>query len=291
MSRRSAVKLRRLGPAYQLIPRPIYQLLRNAAHDLASIPRRLKGDLPGPLPWMVLHNVGSPHFYESGRAIVRRIVTQLELSPSAAVFDVGCGSGRTAWPLADHLDADGRYIGFDVSPAALAFARRLLAGRRPDFVFEHADLYSGEYNPNGRIQARDYVFPCPDGWADAALAVSLFTHLAAEDARRFFAEIGRILRPEGRAYVTAFLVDAAAEARLADGRATYQLLRGPAPLWVGDPRTPEMATGYDEPAFMAMIDAAGLALARPVERGSWSGAEGASDFQDTLILVRKRPGG
>jgi SAM-dependent methyltransferase len=281
------MKLRRFGLVYDLVPRPLYQLARHAVLDLASIPRRLAGAEPGPLPWLVLHNFGGRDFYRSGQVILERVVKRLDLPRQAAVLDVGCGSGRTAWQLSGYLDAEGRYIGFDVSRAALRFARRLVGRRRPDFVFAHADLYNGDYNPRGRLRAGDYAFPCPDGWADAVIANSLFTHLAADDARRFLAETGRVLKPDGRAYITAFLVDEGARERLADGRAPYELLRGPAPMWVGDLRTPETATGYDEPAFLAMIDAAGLALARPVERGYWSGAEPVSDFQDTLVLKRK----
>src|SRR5215212_62118 len=56
------------------------------------------------------------------------------LKPDNYLIDVGCGSGRLAKPLAEYLT--GKYLGIDVVPELLNYARKLVG--RPDWRFELA---------------------------------------------------------------------------------------------------------------------------------------------------------
>lgn len=120
------------------------------------------------------------------------------LPAGASVLDIGCGCAKVARFLA----ADPRvasYVGFDPIASCIAWNRRFVTPLTGDrFRFEHADLYSAEYNPRGTLQPAQFRFPADDGSIDVAIASSLFTHLLEADARHYLAESARVLRPGGR---------------------------------------------------------------------------------------------
>ena len=58
-------------------------------------------------------------WYRGRRRVLAAVLDGLELPPSCAVLDAGCGSGRTM----DDLAAFGRVCGFDLSPVAVELAR------------------------------------------------------------------------------------------------------------------------------------------------------------------------
>lgn len=64
-------------------------------------------------------------FYASGRDYIAGIVAKLEQTtgarPSGRALDFGCGVGRLAEAMADHV---GEVVGLDVSPGMLALARQ-----------------------------------------------------------------------------------------------------------------------------------------------------------------------
>ncbi len=101
------------------------------------------------------------------------------LRPSDYLIDVGCGSGRLAKPLSEYLT--GKYLGIDVVPDLLAFARKLVA--RPDWRFE---LASG------------LTIPENDRQADMVCFFSVVTHLLHEESYAYLREAKRVLKPGGK---------------------------------------------------------------------------------------------
>jgi SAM-dependent methyltransferase len=95
------------------------------------------------------------------------------------VVDVGCGSGRLALPLSRYLT--GRYLGTDVVPELVAYARQLVA--RPDWRFE---------------VTQELKIPEGDGVADMVCFFSVFTHLLHEQSYVYLQEAKRVLKPEGK---------------------------------------------------------------------------------------------
>ena len=96
------------------------------------------------------------------------------------VLDVGCGTGRLAYALAER---GAKVWGVDSSPEMLAEARAG-AGRRAGFKL-------------GRAEA----LPFRDGWFDRAV-LRLAVHLV--DRAAAFPELARVLRPGGRAVIATF---------------------------------------------------------------------------------------
>ena len=97
------------------------------------------------------------------------------------VLEVGCGTGRVAAALAERAYA--KVWAVDDSPEMLAVAR--------------------EQGPKGVAfkQARAEALPFRDGWFDRAVAV-LVVHVL--DRPRAFAELRRVLAPDGRVVIATF---------------------------------------------------------------------------------------
>lgn len=286
---RRVARYGRLGPLYELAPRRAYLVARNLWLDARSLPKRLAGGPAARLPWMTLHNYGDGDFYESGVTMLDGLKRLLRLERSSQIVEIGCGSGRLAYPLSGYLNEAGGYVGFDVSKNALRFAERLVASRRPDFRFVHADLHSDEYNAAGTQQAASFRFPAAERSADAVVAISVFTHLLEPDAASFLQQIARVLKPEGRAYITAYVLNDEIAAEMANARAMMTMQRYKGPVWAGDLAAPEAATGYDEAAFLRLVDDAGLALEGDLIRGGWWRPQGAATYsQDGLLLRHKQ---
>lgn len=123
--------------------------------------------------------------WEQAKREVQRMASWLELAPSAAVLDVGCGMGRHALALAQ--------LGFEVTGVDLSEA--LLRKAR-------------EQNEEGLIktliQGDMRKLPFANDTFDAT--VNLFTSFGyfetEDDNKRVLAEIRRVLKPDG-----AFLID------------------------------------------------------------------------------------
>jgi SAM-dependent methyltransferase len=102
------------------------------------------------------------------------------------VLDVPCGFGRHAIPLAA---AGYRVVGVDRSPPLLAEARRRADGAR------WPKLVEADYRK----------LPFGDGSFDAAVCLfSSLGYLGDDEDTRALAEIGRVLRPDGRLVIEMF---------------------------------------------------------------------------------------
>src|SRR5690349_2016148 len=73
--------------------------------------------------------------FEGYGRLLREALKFHGLTPEDYLIDVGCGSGRLAKPLSEYLR--GKYLGIDVVPQLVDYARRLVA--RPDWRFEVAE--------------------------------------------------------------------------------------------------------------------------------------------------------
>ena len=265
--------------AHRVFPRPLVNGVWNLASDIKDLPVRVKSPHP-PRPWRVWHNVGGGDFHLIGRQYFDWFRISANLRPNAHVLDMGCGAGRLAFPLADYLDAEGAYTGFDLSERALGFARRHARGAAR-FNFVRAEVESREYGGAG-AKASAYRFPADDESIDAALAVSLFSHLLPEDAAAYLREAGRVLKPGGRLCLTGFVVDP--DMLLETAVLPLKPFRDGA--WAADPREPERAIGYERQVFQSWLDDAGLRLAEPVTPGHWSGPVRIGEFQDRIVVEK-----
>ncbi|MBB5987621.1 class I SAM-dependent methyltransferase [Sphingobium lignivorans] len=106
------------------------------------------------------------------------VLREYGLRDGMAVFDLGCGCGRTAQALA-RSGWTGRYTGADVIPRFVAELKR----KCPDYdaVVHHAPS-----------------IPAPDATLDLLFHWSVFTHVSPEECYLYMADTFRALRPGGR---------------------------------------------------------------------------------------------
>lgn len=267
---------------HRTVPRPVVNLVWNVASDMKDLPVRLRDRRPR--PWRIVHNIGGGDFYGGGERLLQQVRDAAGLAPSAHVLDIGCGAGRLAIPMCAFLDEAGAYTGFDIAPAGLAFAERVARGRCA-IRFVHAGLTNQEYGQAG-ADAAGYRFPVDDASIDLAVATSLFTHVEPDVAAAYLKEAGRVLKPGGRIFLTAFIVDEAAKTALARGRPRLLLQRYGEAAWAADPRHPERAIGFDAASFERWTADAGLSPARALEPGDWRDPAPRAEFQDVVVLEK-----
>lgn len=122
--------------------------------------------------------------YEETGLLLADIMVETGLRDGMALLDLGCGSGRLAWALSRRLPVE--YLGLDVVPELLAYARRRCP---PDYRF---------------ALNRALTLPAPDAAFDRVCAFSVFTHLLHEESFLYLREALRVLKPGG-AVVFSFL--------------------------------------------------------------------------------------
>lgn len=124
-----------------------------------------------------------------GRMVPRRAVAFLERLAAAhrQVLDVGCGQGADAHVLCRQLRPGSQYVGIDVSETSVRLAARRGPSLRVRSSFVH-----------GSAEA----LPFPDGVIESVWSNGVLHHLA--DPARGIAEVHRVLRPGGRAYLTLY---------------------------------------------------------------------------------------
>lgn len=119
------------------------------------------------------------------RSMVDHMITNLELTGSEDLLDLGCGNGFILEHLRPHL-ADGSITGLDVAPAVLEAARQRLYSTAPPctWIEGSADDLSG----------------LGDGTFDRVMANYMIHYVP--DLDRCFTEVRRVMRPGGLFHLT-----------------------------------------------------------------------------------------
>jgi cyclopropane fatty-acyl-phospholipid synthase-like methyltransferase len=160
--------------------------------------------LPTPPPEMVGHVTGNAaytaeEYRAPGRACAVEIFnTDVIVTPSAKVLGIGCGCGRVSQFILPLLSGDGAYLGLDTWGTGIQWASKNIATVYPQSSFRSLG------NGDNYDATSAFPFGVIDGSFDAAIAISLFTHLRKNAAVQYFKQIYNALRPGGRAYLTFF---------------------------------------------------------------------------------------
>jgi SAM-dependent methyltransferase len=208
------------------------------------------------------------------------------------VLEIGCGLGRTAFPLRYVLLGDGSYDGFEICREKVEFLERTFTKAHPNFRFTWADIHNTCYNPAGTIPAAEYSSPYPDASFDLVYAASVFTHMLPAATARYFHEARRVLRPGGRCVFSFFLLD-----NYRPGHPRPLSFANPSfafdHSWgeygddfaIGVPDDPENMTAYRLGLLERFAAEAGLELVQPPVPGFWSGSSPTwVGAQDVVVL-------
>jgi SAM-dependent methyltransferase len=224
---------------------------------------------------------GAEVFKMVGLQMVDRFKSLAGLQPHESVLEVGCGIGRIAVPLTQYLET-GSYDGFDIVPSGIEWCQRKITPRYPNFRFYVADVHNQLYHPAGRSPASEYTFPFEDARFDFVFLTSVFTHMLPADLERYTAEIGRVLKPGGRCFCTAYLVSADARRHLEQGTSVRGFKKLPGGHWTDNPEIPEAAVGYDQDYLVGAFAARGLET-RHIIPGEWW----KNEFAQDILVARK----
>jgi len=238
--------------------------------------------LPHPDPDSVF--VGDGDFKAVGAEFLGHFIRMGGVRPESRVLDIGCGIGRMAVPLTQYLDFEkGHYSGIDPVEGGIAWCRRVITAAYPNFAFQRVDIAHDLYNPKGKISGKALKLPYADRHFDFVIMTSIVTHLPPDEVLVYLSEIGRVLKPGGRLFMTAFAVDpfaAANETGRRDPRLPFSR-EGDGPCWFVPDLPPLAAVGFDDGFLDAALGRAGLTTTLK-SLGSWRG-QAADHYQDIFV--------
>lgn len=210
------------------------------------------------------------------------------------ILDIGCGTGLLGIASEPFIEEGGKYTGIEVSKKNVTFCR----GHYPssNFKFTHVNAANTFYAPDQKNKAK---WPIETESCDLVTALSVWTHMNEEDALFYFREINRVLKPNGKAIVTFFLLDKTYRSSLPtrsnrEGRFNMTLQNQwifdqPSygstmwfhPKWV---KVPEHAIGINEAGLDRLTESSGMKLIEH-HQGNWKEIPGVF-FQDVLIFKK-----
>ncbi|MFN2390098.1 MAG: class I SAM-dependent methyltransferase [Actinomycetota bacterium] len=191
------------------------------------------------------HFASDADFVAAGIRDVNRLVARAGLGSASRLLDWGCGAGRLAVGVCERFGRIAEYHGVEVQRRLVRWAQRHI-GSRPGFRFTFADQMNARYNPAGRPER---AIPAASAAYDVFYAYSVFSHLTGVEATGYLTEVHRLLRPGGRAFITAFVEEGVED--------EVQNPPGYGPLaWTGPLHCVRFSRSYFEDA----IAAAGLTI-------------------------------
>jgi SAM-dependent methyltransferase len=191
---------------------PVINALVHAADPLDFIARKASGRSYIP-PYSirirsngVRQDIGGEGFVRVGKQIAALLQKHAGLTPDSRVLELGCGCGRNALGLSGILNS-GNYTGMDIEKIALEAAKNNQRLQGKKFHFDFLDVRNDTYNPDGKYPATEYVFPYRSQSFDVVFMISVLTHMLTDEVTNYAKEIARILKPGGRCFATAYLLD------------------------------------------------------------------------------------
>jgi SAM-dependent methyltransferase len=187
-------------------------------------------------------------FLASGKAEARRLMSEFGLDRHTRMLEIGCGPGRLPIGiLAEFGDID-RYDGVDVDARAIRWCRTFITAGHPGFVFHHVAARNARYNPDGPPMDARFRLPLPDGGYDLVYLHSVFSNMEPDDVRVYAREFHRLLKPDGRGFLTAFVEENVPPVTV---NPTDYLIRISGPLHVAR---------YEKGYFLGLLESEGLAV-------------------------------
>lgn len=233
---------------------------------------------------------------------LQAIDTLTPLKSTLSVLDIGCGCGRIAAGLTEALSPQARYVGIDIVPGLIGFAKRHIAANNRNFQFWTLDQGNPSYDWFRRRSSYDWFRRrfgnlksiakisdvVPDGSIDLVIATSLFTHLDFPEARTLLRDIAKTLSTKGRLYMSCFVLDDHARQFLGTNEKVrksafsfaHAALSGKAFIERAD--EPNYAVAYSIAQMNHLLDSAGLKCLQ-LRHGDWRGETGNFYWQDEIF--------
>lgn len=249
---------------------------------MIDIPGAIKGRDPLVPPRSMIF-IGDGDFKKTGDEFKRYFIEIGGLQPHHRILDVGSGIGRMAAPLTSYMSAQGEYHGFDIVLKGIEWCRKEISSRYPNFHFLHADIQNMAYNPDGVYQAVSYQFPYETESFDFVFLTSVFTHMFPADMENYLKEIARVLKKNGRCFITYFLLNVESEKLIHSDLSSQKFIYDLNGCFTTDKDNPEWAIAFKEKAIRDLFAKNGLDIAEPITYGSWCGRKNFLSYQDIVL--------
>jgi SAM-dependent methyltransferase len=230
--------------------------------------------------------VGEGDFVKIGQEFKNYFVELANLQPSDRVLDVGCGIGRMAIPLTNYLSPEGGYWGFDIVKKGVEWCQTHISSKFSNFHFQHSDVYNKNYNPNGKIQARNFQFPFNNDFFDFIFLTSVFTHMLPSDIENYISEISRVLKTNSKCLVTFFILNKESEKLIRQGNSSLDFRYGINDCLTINETNPEAAIAYKEDFITSLFNKYGLKISLPIYYGSWCKRDSYLTYQDLIVVTK-----
>jgi len=247
---------------------------------------RKVGAPPIPPDRLRFMNETPEQFLAIGDSLVRDLTHLAGFKDTSRILDIGSGYGRLAHSIMRGGSFHGEYCGLEILKLHSEWCRDQLGSLDSRFHFVHLDVRNDRYNPGGKFNANEVVFPYADASFDLICLTSVFTHMYEEEIRHYLLEIGRLLAEGGRCYATFFLLTDESRRLIEEGKSTIDLK-----LPLNDhcrylnPDDPLHAIGYVQGWLQRLVDSCGLKTEK-VAHGSWCGRKTDNIYQDVLVISR-----
>lgn len=224
----------------------------------------------------------APEFIVAGKRNLHGFIKYGNLKSNESFLDVGCGSGRMAIPLTQYLK-DGNYEGFDINLNVIKWCKENIESKYPNFHFQFVNVENRHYNKNGILQSEDFKFPYDSESFDFVCLTSVFTHLLPTAVQNYLKEITRVLKKNGRCYITYFLLNENSKNRIHSGLTQMKFVHKFENFYSKFETNPERAIAYEEEFVKKLYQKFHLTIQEPIFYGSWSGIKNAEFGQDIII--------
>jgi len=129
------------------------------------------------------------------------ISNNLRSKTDLQILDVGCGAGLMLNSVRQFVGTKGSYIGIDVMKSEIDFCKKHYP---KEYKFIHIQTKNNYYSPN---QKENISWEFSNSSFDIITALSVWTHLNEIDAKFYISEVSRVLKTNGKAFITFFSLD------------------------------------------------------------------------------------
>ena len=144
------------------------------------------------------------YYLESAEKEAVRLIDTCGLTFESRVLDVGCGAGRLPIGIISRLGTIKTYWGVDVGFKSIQWCKRCISHEHPSFQFVHINFKNLRYNPQGKKIDNQFQFPFSEKNFDIIYLYSVFSHMVADDVKVYLKEFNRLLRVDGKVFLTGF---------------------------------------------------------------------------------------